>query len=107
MIKVINEKALAKSIELMDNMMRAKKTAEELAASYQARISVMEEFIQANYTGDDVAFNVLKEDVKSYRGRAYPYYRGRGLAPCPTRLIVKKAQEYIACLTSSDSSSTI
>ena len=93
MNKIINPKALVKCVAILDNYDRQVKAANELIRSVTARMEVMEEFVRANFTGDDVAFNILKEDVLNNRARVERHYRRELVAR--TRHIVKRAVEYV------------
>lgn len=100
-LKIISEKALRASVKLLEKMEQMQRTAQELARSVEARISVLEEFIRANATGDDKAFGVLKPVVVENRGNARlyysaPQYGGRDPDRIRTKRIVAEAREWAA-----------
>lgn len=97
--KIISEKALLASVKLLSKMEQMQRTAQELARSVDARVSVLEEFIRANITGDDKAFGILKPVIIENRGntRLYytaPQYGGRDPDRIRTKRIVAEAQEW-------------
>ena len=109
--KIISEKALLASIKLLEKMNQMQRTAQELARSVDARVSVLNEFIRANYTGDDTAFNILKPVVVENRGNAQlyysaPQYGGRDPDQIKTKQVLELAQQWAAAKEKEDGGTT-
>ena len=101
MMKPISTKALRASVKLLEKMEQMQRTAQELIRSVDARISVLNEFIRANYTGDDKAFGILKPVVVENRGNArlfysQPQYGGRDPDRIRTKQVVELARAWAA-----------
>lgn len=99
MMKPISTKALRASVKLLEKMEQMQRTAQELIRSVDARISVLNEFIRANYTGDDKAFNQLKPVIIENRGNArlfysQPQYGGRDPDRIRTKQVVELARAW-------------
>ncbi len=57
MKKPINERLLPLSLALLAQYDKQDKLIEEMRKSNESRRVAMQEFVRANYTGDDYAFN--------------------------------------------------
>lgn len=93
MKKPINEKALEISLRLLDQHDKQMKLIEEMVKSVEARRTTIQEFIRANYTGDDYAYKLLKECYRTGQGTMRRIYDNGAYDHVQTRMLVKAVRE--------------
>lgn len=94
MKKPINERLLSMSLRLLAQYDAQDKLIEEMRKSNEARRVTMQEFIRANYTGDDYAFNTIKAAfVDGSQGLGRRIYDNGAYDHVQTRMLVKAVRE--------------
>lgn len=90
----IDERVLRTSLRLLDIYDKQDKLIEEMRKANETRRVAVQEFIRANYMGDQHAFDLLKEAFKENKGGVgRRVYDNSAYDHVQTRMLVKKVRE--------------
>jgi len=92
--KPLHDKLLAKSVDMLALYQKQLKLTKEMLHAYECRISTMEEFIRANFTGDEQAFKILAPMVGKGTGTTRPFYSNGISDDVRTKKAVQLAQQW-------------
>lgn len=90
--KPLHDELLAHSVDMLALYEKQRKLTKEMLHAYECRISTMQEFIRANFTGDEQAFKILAPIVGKGTGTKRPFYNDGFLDVKRTKTVVKQAQ---------------
>ena len=92
--KPLHDKVLANSVKMLELYNRQLKLTKEMMSVYECRIATMQEFIRANFTGDEQAFKILAPIVGKGTGTKRPFYNAGISDDTRTKKAVQQAQQW-------------
>lgn len=93
--KPLHDKLLRHSVHMLELYNKQLALTKQMMYGYECRIATMEDFIRANFTGDDKAFKILAPIVGKGTGTKRPFYDGWQDAK-RTKTVVQQAQQWSA-----------
>lgn len=90
----LHDKLLHNSVKMLELYNKQLKLTKEMLHAYECRISTMQEFIRANFTGDEQAFKILAPMVGKGTGTTRPFYNGGFIDASRTKKVVQQAQQW-------------
>lgn len=90
----LHDKLLHNSVKMLELYNKQLKLTKEMLHAYECRISTMQEFIRANFTGDEQAFKILAPIVGKGTGTTRPFYNNGLSDDVRTKKAVQLAQQW-------------
>ena len=92
--KPLHDKLLHHSVKMLELYNKQLALTKEMLHAYECRIATIQEFIRANFTGDEQGFKILAPIVGKGTGTTRPFYNNGLSDDVRTKKAVQQAQQW-------------